>query len=252
MIRLKSESDIDKIRDSCNILSETYAEIAKLVEPGISLLEIDRFTRDFIEKRGGKPAFLGYQGYPASICISVNSVVIHGIPDQRKLKEGDIVSLDLGVDLAGYISDAACTVPIGKISPEATKLLEVTRECLSRGVEQAKAGNRIKDISQAVFDHADQFGYGVVRQFCGHGVGFSLHEDPQIPNYVGPGPNPRLKNGMVIAIEPMINLGGDEVEILEDGWTVETTDRSLSAHFEHTVAIFKDHTEVLTRLPQGL
>ena len=252
MIRLKSESDIDKIRDSCNILSETYAEVVKLVGPGISLLEIDRFTRDFIEKRGGKPAFLGYQGYPASICISVNSVVIHGIPDQRKLREGDIVSLDLGVDLAGYISDSACTVPVGKISPEASKLLEVTRECLSRGVEQARAGNRIKDISQAVFDHADQFGYGVVRQFCGHGVGFSLHEDPQIPNYVGPGPNPRLKNGMVIAIEPMINLGGDEVEILEDGWTVETIDRSLSAHFEHTVAIFKDHTEVLTRLPQGL
>lgn len=252
MIRLKSESDIDKIRDSCNILSETYSEIAKLVEPGISLLEIDRFTRDFIEKRGGKPAFLGYQGYPASICISVNSVVIHGIPDQRRLKEGDVVSLDLGVDLAGYISDAACTVPVGKISPEAAKLLEVTRECLSRGVEQAKTGNRIKDISQAVFDHADRFGYGVVRQFCGHGVGFSLHEDPQIPNYVGPGPNPRLKSGMVIAIEPMINLGGDEVEILDDGWTVETIDRSLSAHFEHTVAIFKDHTEVLTRLPQGL
>jgi methionyl aminopeptidase len=249
MIRLKSESDIEKIRASCNILSETYSEIVALVEPGISLLEIDAFTRDFIEKRGGKPAFLGYQGYPASICISVNSVVIHGIPDKRKLKDGDIVSLDLGVDLQGYISDAACTVPVGTISANARKLLEVTSECLSLGVEKARAGNRIKDISTAVFDHASSFGFGVVRQFCGHGVGFSLHEDPQIPNYVGPGPNPRLKGGMVLAIEPMINLGGDDVEILEDGWTVETSDHSLSAHFEHTVAIFKDHTEVLTTLP---
>ncbi|HUX21289.1 MAG TPA: type I methionyl aminopeptidase [Spirochaetia bacterium] len=249
MIRLKSESDIDKIRASCNILSETYTEIVKLIEPEISLIEIDAFTRDFIRKRGGKPAFLGYQGYPASICISVNSVVIHGIPDKNKLKEGDIVSLDLGVDLGGYISDAACTVPVGRISREAQTLLDVTSKCLSLGVAQARAGNRIKDISAAVYEHASSFGFGIVRQFCGHGVGFSLHEDPQIPNYVGPGPNPRLKSGMVLAIEPMINLGGDDVEILEDGWTVETTDHSLSAHFEHTVAVFKDHTEILTALP---
>jgi methionyl aminopeptidase len=249
MIRLKSETDINKIRASCDILSEAYAEIVKLVEPEITLLEIDGFTRDFIEKRGGKPAFLGYQGYPASVCISVNSVVIHGIPDKRKLKAGDIVSLDLGVDLDGYISDAACTLPVGPISEEAETLLRVTGECLLLGVEQARAGNRIKDISTAVYEHATEHGFGVVRQFCGHGVGFSLHEDPQIPNYIGPGPNPRLKNGMVLAIEPMINLGGDDVEILDDGWTVETIDHSLSAHFEHTVVVFRDHTEVLTLLP---
>lgn len=249
MIRLKSELDINKIRASCKMLSETYAEIVKLVDVGISLLEIDRFTRDYIEKRGGKPAFLGYQGYPASICISVNSVVIHGIPNKRKLANGDIVSLDLGIDLDGYISDAACTVAVGSVSKEAQTLLQVTSECLDRGVAQARAGNRIKDISRAVYDHAASYGFGVVRQFCGHGVGYSLHEDPQIPNYVGNGPNPRLKSGMVLAIEPMINLGGDEVEILDDGWTVETTDQSLSAHFEHTVAIFPDHTEVLTTLP---
>ncbi len=249
MIKLKSESDIGKIRDSCDILSETYREIVKMVDVGVSLLEIDNFTRDFIRKRGGKPAFLGYQGFPASICISVNSVVIHGIPDKRKLKAGDIVSLDLGVDLNGYISDAACTVAVGPISKEVETLLRVTKECLQLGIEQARAGNRIKDISSAVYDHADEHGFGVVRQFCGHGVGFSLHEDPQIPNYVGPGPNPRLKGGMVLAIEPMINLGSDEVEILDDGWTVETVDHSLSAHFEHTVAVFKDHTEILTALP---
>lgn len=250
MVRLKSETDISKIRDSCNILSDTYKEIVKIVDVGMSLLEIDSFTRDYIRKRGGKPAFLGYQGYPSSICISVNSVVIHGIPSKRKLASGDIVSLDLGVDLDGYISDAACTVPIGSVSNEAATLLRVTNECLSLGIQEARAGNRIKDISAAVYNHAVKHGFGVVRQFCGHGVGFSLHEDPQIPNYVGPGPNPRIKTGMVLAIEPMINLGSDEVEIQDDGWTVETIDHSLSAHFEHTVAIFSDHTEVLTALPQ--
>lgn len=249
MIKLKSEADISRIRDSCNILSETYGEIVKMVDVGVSLLEIDAFTRDCIRKRGGKPAFLGYQGFPASICLSVNSVVIHGIPDKRKLKNGDIISLDLGVDLDGYISDAACTVPVGTIPKETETLLRVTRECLTLGVEKAVVGNRIKDISSAVYDHAASHGFGVVRQFCGHGVGFSLHEDPQIPNYVGPGPNPRLKHGMVLAIEPMINLGDDEVEILDDGWTVETVDHSLSAHFEHTIAVFKDHTEVLTSWP---
>lgn len=249
MIKLKSETDISKIRDSCNILSETYGEVVKMVDEGVSLLEIDAFTRDCIQKRGGKPAFLGYQGYPASICLSVNSVVIHGIPDKRRLKSGDIISLDLGVDLDGYISDAACTVPVGTISKEAEMLLRVTRECLTLGVDKAVVGNRVKDISSAVYDHAASHGFGVVRQFCGHGVGYSLHEDPQIPNYVGAGPNPRLKHGMVLAIEPMINLGVDEVEILDDGWTVETVDHSLSAHFEHTVALFKDHTEVLTSWP---
>lgn len=248
MTRLKSADDIARIRDSCKILAETYAELVKLVDVGISTLELDEFTRDFIQKRGGKPAFLGYQGYPASLCASVNNVVIHGIPDKKKLKEGDIISLDLGIDLKGYISDAACTVAVGPIAPQTQTLLRVTQECLSLGIEKARVGNRVSDISLAVFAHAKKNNFGVVRQFCGHGVGFSLHEDPQIPNYVGSGPNPRLKSGMVLAIEPMINIGRDEVEILDDGWTVTTVDRSLSAHFEHTVALFEDHTEILTTL----
>ena len=251
MIKLKTIHEIDRIRDSCILLNETLAELVRLVDVGITTLELDRFARDYIVRHKGKPAFLGYQGYPASLCASVNQVVIHGIPDKRRLADGDILGLDLGVDLSGYISDAAYTVPVGKVSPEAKALLEVTRECLRLGVEKAVSGNRIKDISAAVFDRANTAGYGIVRQFCGHGVGFSLHEDPQIPNYVGPGPNPRIKNGMVLAIEPMINLGVDEVEILEDGWTVQTMDNSLSAHFEHTVAIFEDRTEVLTVHPNG-
>jgi methionyl aminopeptidase len=249
MIRLKSAHDIDGIRDSCKLLAETYRELVKLVEIGITTEELDEFTRDYIVKRGAKPAFLGYQGYPASLCASVNNVVIHGIPDKTKLRNGDIISLDLGVDLKGYISDAACTVPVGTIAPEAQTLLKVTQECLGLGITQATPGNRVKDISLAVFSHAKKHQFGVVRQFCGHGVGYSLHEDPQIPNYVGGGPNPRLKAGMVLAIEPMINIGDDDVEILDDGWTVTTVDKSLSAHFEHTVALFEDHTEVLTVLP---
>ncbi len=248
MIKLKNAREISKIRDSCRLLAETCKELVGLVEVGITPLELDQFTRDHIEKRGGKPAFLGYQGYPASLCVSVNHVVIHGIPDKRRLKEGDIISLDLGIDLDGYISDAACTVPVGRISQSARMLLARTEECLYRGIEQAKVGNRIKDISAAVYGHARENDLGVVKQFCGHGVGFSLHEDPQIPNYVGPGPNPRLQSGMVLAIEPMINLGGDDVEVLDDGWTVETADHSLSAHFEHTVALFEDRTEILTTL----
>lgn len=248
MTRLKSAEDIARIRDSCRLLAETYVELTKLVDVGISTLELDAFTRDYIQKRGGTPAFLGYQGYPASLCASVNNVVIHGIPDKRKLKEGDIISLDLGIDLNGYISDSACTVAVGAIAPETQTLLRVTEECLALGIEKARVGNRVSDISLAVFAHAKKNNFGVVRQFCGHGVGFSLHEDPQIPNYVGSGPNPRLKSGMVLAIEPMINIGRDEVEILDDGWTVTTVDRSLSAHFEHTVALFEDHTEILTAL----
>lgn len=252
MIKLKSADEIERIRESCQLLSETFKELARMVDVGITTGELDRFAHDFIVRHKAKPAFLGYEGFPASICASVNHTVIHGIPDKRKLASGDILSLDIGVDLAGYISDAAYTVPVGKISVEAERLLDVTKECLRLGVEQAVVGNRIKDISSAVYERAQAAGFGVVRQFCGHGVGFSLHEDPQIPNYVGPGPNPRIKMGMVLAIEPMINIGTDEVEILEDGWTVETADRSLSAHFEHTIAVFEDRTEVLTEHPSAL
>ncbi len=251
MIKLKTVDEIARIRDSCMLLNDTLEELVRMVDVGVTTSELDRFARDYIVRHHGKPAFLGYEGYPASLCASVNQVVIHGIPDKRRLKEGDILGLDLGVDLGGYISDAAYTIGVGRISPEANALLEITKDCLRLGVQQAVPGNRIKDISAAVFARAHAAGYGIVRQFCGHGVGFSLHEDPQIPNYVGPGPNPRIKNGMVLAIEPMINLGVDEVEILEDGWTVQTVDNSLSAHFEHTIAILEDRTEVLTVHPNG-
>jgi len=248
MIRLKNTDEIKRIRDSSRILVNTFEEIKKYCEPGISTIELDKIAYGFIVKNGANPAFLGYQDYPASLCISVNHEVIHGIPSKRKLKSGDIVSLDLGVELHGYISDAAITLPVGRISEDAALLLKVTEECLYLGIQQAVYGNRIRDISEAVFNHAKNYNYGVVHQFCGHGVGYDLHEEPQIPNYISSGPNPRLKNGLVIAIEPMINMGTGDIRILDDGWTVETADKALSAHFEHTIAVFKDHTEILTSL----
>ncbi|GAB4365403.1 MAG: type I methionyl aminopeptidase [Spirochaetales bacterium] len=246
MIRLKTLEEIRKIKDSCNILSEVLRSVRPLVQEGITTKEIDQFVRRECKRLGANPAFLGYQGYPAAICTSVNDVVIHGIPNRRKLKKGDIISLDFGVEFHGFYSDAAFTIPVGPVDPEAEKLLKVTRECLDLAIESAVAGNRVHDISRAVYRHAKAHGFGIVREFCGHGVGFQPHEEPQIPNYVGRGPNPRLIPGMVLAIEPMINAGDDDVYVEEDNWTVRTADRSLSAHFEHTIAILDDHTEVLT------
>lgn len=246
MIRLKSREEIEKIRESGAILSETFDVLGRHIEEGVSTLELDKIAYDYITRKGGKPAFLGYLDYPASICASTNNVVIHGIPNSGKLKKGDILSLDLGVDLHGYISDAAYTYAIGKIKPDAEKLLQVTYECLHLAIEQAAVGNRIQHLSKAVFEHAKKHGFGVVHQFCGHGVGFSLHEDPQVPNYISKGPNPRLKPGMVLAIEPMINMGSGDVRILDDDWTVITVDNSLSAHFEHTIVVLEDGPEALT------
>mgnify|MGYP005858323709 CR=1 FL=1 len=246
MIKLKNDEQIKMIRESCRMLSDVYAGVIKTVDEGITTLEIDRFCHDQITRRGGVPAFLDYNGFPGSICISINEEVIHGIPSKRKIKNGDIVSLDLGINLNGYYSDAAVTLAVGKIDNETKKLLKVTKQALFAGIEACKAGNRIKDISAAVFKIADKNNYGVVKEFCGHGVGFGVHESPQIPNYVHPGPNPRIKKGMVLAIEPMINLGVASVEVLEDEWTVVTADRKISAHFEHTVAVFEDYTEILT------
>ncbi|MEW5817758.1 MAG: type I methionyl aminopeptidase [Spirochaetota bacterium] len=248
MIKLKNSDEICKIRDASEILVEVFKGLKSMIAPGITTIELDKFAKDVVIKRGAQPAFLHYMGYPATLCTSINHEVIHGIPSKRKLTEGDILSLDLGVNLSGLYSDAAISLPVGKVSVEALRLLKVAEECLYLGIEQAVTGKRIKDISAAVYRHASHAGYGVVRQFCGHGVGFSQHEDPQIPNYIGPGPNPRVKQGMVLAIEPMINIGCDEVEILEDGWTVVTADKKLSAHFEHTIAILNDHTEILTLL----
>jgi methionyl aminopeptidase len=248
MIKLKNENDIKKLRESGRILAETFQEIKKQIEPGITTLEIDKIAENYLIGRKVKAAFKGYMGYPASICVSVNDEVIHGIPGKRVLKNGDIISLDFGVNLDGYISDSAVTFPIGEISEADKKLIKITEECLYRGIEQAIAKNRVSNISKAVFTHAKKNNYGVVRDFCGHGVGFSLHEEPQIPNYINSGPNPRLKKGMVIAIEPMINIGTDNVYTLEDGWTVKTGDNMNSAHFEHTIAIYEDHAEIMTAL----
>jgi len=247
MIRIKNESQIRGIRESCRMLSELYAVLVPMVRAGITPRELDRLAYRYIMDHGGKPAFLGYEGYPATLCVSVNEVVIHGIPDDRPLTDGDIVGIDCGIDLGGYFSDAAITVPVGNVSPEAQKLVTVTKECLDRAIAQVKPHARVSDISRAVFSHATANGFKVVRQYCGHGVGLAMHEDPQIPNYVSSGPNPRLMPGMVIAIEPMINIGTSEVRVLEDGWTVVTADRSLSAHFEHTILVTESGCEVLTR-----
>lgn len=247
MIKIKTADEINRIKESCMILSETFKEIKKIVEIGISTKEIDKFAHDFVVKRKAKPAFLGYMGFPASICTSVNEEVIHGIPSKYKLKNGDILSLDFGVIYNGFYSDSAITLGVGKISSEAKKLLKVTEESLYLGIEQVKVLNRIHDISKAVSKHASKYNYGIVKDFCGHGVGLELHEDPQIPNYLSRGPNPRIKEGMVFAIEPMINAGTSDVVVLEDDWTVVTTDKRISAHFEHTVAVMKDGVEILTK-----
>ena len=246
MIRLKNEKEIAGIRASGKVLSETLQETLKLVADGITTRELDSFVRSRIERGGGRPAFLGYMNYPASICISLNNEVIHGIPGPRKLRNGDLVSIDLGVDLNGYFSDSAISVPVGTTSAARERLMQVTRECLERAVTQAVPGNRISDISKAVFEHATRNGFGVVREYCGHGTGFAMHEDPQVPNYVGSGPNPRLKEGMVLAIEPMVNAGTGDIELLDDGWTVVTADGRDSAHFEHTVVVLRDRMEILT------
>jgi methionyl aminopeptidase len=226
-----------------------YRELVPLVKPGVETAEIDRWVRNWIRKAGGKPAFLGYGSrdnpFPAAICVSINNEVIHGIPGKRKIRDGDLVSLDCGIDLDGFVSDQALTLEAGKVSPDLHALNVTTRECLYKGIAAVKAGDRLLQIARAVQGHALSRNYGVVREFCGHGVGFDLHEDPQVPNYPH-GPNPRMPNGMVIAIEPMINLGGGGVEVLEDGWTVVTSDDTASAHWEHTVALYGGKAEILT------
>jgi methionyl aminopeptidase len=226
-----------------------YRELIPLVVPGVETLELDKWARNWIKKAGGSPAFLGYgprdNPFPGALCVSINQEVIHGVPSRRKIREGDLVSLDCGILFEGFISDQALTIEAGKVSGPAHKLNEITRECLYRGIGAAKAGDRLLQIARAIHGYAAPLGYGIVRQFCGHGVGFSVHEDPQVPNHPH-GSNPRMGGGLVIAIEPMINQGTGDVEVLQDGWTVVTADQKLSAHWEHTVAIFPDHTEILT------
>ncbi len=247
MISIKNTMQQDGIRRSANLLSAVFSRIGTLIQPGITTLEIDRVVEETIKSGGGIPAFLGYGGFPASVCTSVNDQVIHGIPDGNTLKEGDIIGCDIGVILDGYFSDSAKTYAVGEIASDTQRLLDATEKSLRAAIDVCWPGNRVKDIGKAVTESIKPYGYGVVYSYCGHGVGLSLHEDPQIPNYYpSRGLNPRLKPGMVIAIEPMINAGTADVEVLEDEWTVITADGLLSAHFEHTILITGKSPEVLT------
>jgi methionyl aminopeptidase len=248
MIILKSRQEIEKMRKSNAIVAAILEELRKKIRPGVRTIELDRLAEEMALKKGARPAFKGYRGYPYSLCTSVNSEVVHGMPSERELKEGDIISLDFGILNDGYYGDAAVTVPVGDITPVASRLLKVTEEALYRGIAEVKAGNRIGDISAAIQGHVEAAGYSVVRDLVGHGIGKSLHEDPQVPNYGSGGRGIELKPGMVIAIEPMVNEGIYRVEILRDGWTVVTADGKLSAHFEHSVAITENGPVILSRI----
>lgn len=248
MIILRSEWEIELIRESNRIVACVFNELERLVEPGVTTLELDRFAERMLEDAGARPAFKGYRGYPATLCTSINEQVVHGIPNSRKLKEGDIISIDMGAIYQGYYGDAAKTFPVGAISKEARRLIEVTEESLYKGIEMARPGNRLHHICHAIQSWVESHGYGVVRDFVGHGIGRNLHEDPQVPNYVPEeSPNPRLEPGMVLALEPMVNIGTHRVKILSDGWTAVTEDNSLSAHFEHSILITDEEPEILSR-----
>ena len=249
-IVLKAPWELALMRRSNRLVAETLQALARRVEPGVTTLELDRFAEARLLAHGARPAFKGYRNYPFTLCTSINEQVVHGLPSDRKLEEGDILSLDMGAVVEGYHGDSAITVPVGRIRPEAERLLRVTRECLEGAIAAARRGARLTDISGAVQGHAEANGYSVVRVFVGHGIGKELHEAPQIPNFVDPerGRGPLLKPGMVLAIEPMVNAGGPEVRVLDDKWTAVTADGSLSAHFEHTIAITENGTEVLTTL----
>jgi methionyl aminopeptidase len=248
MIILKSPEEIKRMSRACLIVAGTLKALEGIVKPGISTKEIEGFVEKMLLDRGAVPAFKGYRNYPSSVCTSVNDQVVHGIPSTLVLNEGDIVSIDLGVYLDGFYGDAAVTLPVGKVSPLAEKLIRVTREALAFGIEKAQPGNRVSDISHAIQKHAEANGFSVVRSFVGHGIGRSLHEEPQVPNFGEPGHGPRLREGMTLAIEPMVNAGGHEVSVLDDGWTAVTVDGSLSSHCEHTVAIMGNGPRILTKI----
>ena len=237
MIILKTQDEIEIMARASKLVAETLQALRREVRPGVATEELDRLAEEFIRARGGVPAFKGYRNYPKTLCASVNDEVVHGIPSKRVLKEGDIVGLDLGAIVDGFYGDSAVTVPVGAIHSRTAELLRVTEDALYQGIEQAIVGNRLSDISHAIQRHAEVAGFSVVTDFVGHGIGRQLHEEPQIPNYGQPGHGPRLQVGMVLAIEPMINVGGSAVRVLEDQWTAVTSDGSLSAHFEHTIAI---------------
>ncbi|HQP48065.1 MAG TPA: type I methionyl aminopeptidase [Spirochaetota bacterium] len=246
-IYIYNDEEIRAIEESCRKTSSVLKELEKIIDVGVSTFELDKFAKDYIIKQGGNPAFLGYQGFPGALCTSVNEVVVHGIPDRySKLKSGDIIGIDVGVYYKGFFGDAAKTFIVGKVSRETELLLKVTEESLFKGIEQCIVGNRISDISHAVESHVSKFGFSPVREFVGHGIGKTLHEEPTIPNFGNPGKGARITEGMVFAIEPMINIGTHRVKVLNDGWTVVTEDAKLSAHFEHTVAIVEGKAKILT------
>lgn len=247
MIYCKTDEEIELIRESCILVGKAHAEVAKLLKPGVNTKILDETAEAFIRDSAAIPAFKGYRGFPWTLCVSVNSVVVHGFPSAKtELKEGDIISIDCGVQKKGWFGDSAYTYAIGEISAEKQRLLDVTVECLYKGIEQAVHGKRVGDISWAVQENAERNGYGVVRELVGHGVGKKLHEDPEVPNYGRKGNGPVLREGTVIAIEPMINMGKRNVVQENDGWTVKTEDGKPSAHFEHTVVVRKDKAEILT------
>jgi methionyl aminopeptidase len=248
MVILKSLQEIEKIRRACLIVADVLTGIREMVRPGVTTLALDEFAERFIREAGGKPAFKGYRGYPRSLCTSVNDQVIHGIPAKNAvLNSGDLLSVDVGAIVDGFYGDAAVTVPVGAVTAEAERLMRVTEESLALGIAEARPGSRLFDISAAIQQHVESHGYSVVREFVGHGIGRSLHEDPQVPNFGERGRGLRIQPGMVLAIEPMVNAGGSKTVVQEDQWTAVTADGSLSAHFEHTVAVLEDGPRVLTK-----
>ena len=246
MIELKTDREIELMREAGRIVADLLGTLTTLVRPGVKTKELDEAAVAFLKQAGAQPAFLGYRGFPATICVSINEEVVHGIPGERTIREGDLVSIDAGDILHGFYADAATTIPVEPVSPQARRLIEMTRQALAEGITQAVVGHRLSDISHTVQRVVEAEGLGVVRDFVGHGIGHALHEDPPIPNFGPPNIGPRLKAGMVLAIEPMVTLGRYEVKILDDGWTAVTRDRSLAAHFEHTVAVTEHGPEILT------
>ena len=246
MIILKSVEEIEKIRKASRIVAEVLNELGLMIQPGVTTRDLDRRAEEMMRQKGSLPAFKGYRGYPCSLCTSINETVVHGIPADRVLVEGDIIGIDCGVIVDGYYGDAARSYAVGKIDSLSQKLLDVTRESLAQGIRQMVVGNRLHDISWAIQSHVEQAGFSVVRDFVGHGIGRSLHEEPQLPNFGNPHTGVRLAAGIVLAIEPMVNAGGSEVKVLDDGWTAVTADGTRSAHFEHTVALTDKGTEILT------
>lgn len=246
MIIIKSPREVEQLKRSNVIVAEVFGKLKGMIVPGVTTRELDQVAEDYIRLKGARPAFKGYRGFPASLCTSINEEVVHGIPGQRRLKEGDIIGLDVGVNYQGYFGDAAITFPVGEVDAEAKRLLEVTEKALYIGIEKAKAGNRLFDISYAIQKWVESHGFSVVRDFVGHGIGRELHEDPQVPNFGAPHQGPRLEKGMVFSLEPMVNEGVYEVRVLSDGWTVVTADGKRSAHFEHTIAVTEDGAEILS------